>query len=196
MIDCATQRVTTSASVSLLRAFFFLSGRRSSAVQNTAVSNRSRSASILALLGSGCDRYRRLRPRCSAHLPNHPARGIRGTTHLGRPSHSTLVAYLALFVALGGIDSSLPESCDPSGQVSSKPGADQVDLDAPELDDKRKHPRSSGRRSLRDRSGILSRFTPRRFASRDFSGGARVGSSPMQSARSGRSRVHPARGKS
>jgi hypothetical protein len=37
MIDRATQRVTTSASVSLLRAFFFRSGRRSSVVQNTAV---------------------------------------------------------------------------------------------------------------------------------------------------------------
>lgn len=55
MIDCATQRVTTSASVSLLRAFFLLSGRRSSAVQNTAVSNRSRSASIVALLGQAVD---------------------------------------------------------------------------------------------------------------------------------------------
>jgi hypothetical protein len=52
MIDCATQRGTTSASVNLRRAFFFLSGRRSSAVQNTAVSSRSRSASIVALLGS------------------------------------------------------------------------------------------------------------------------------------------------
>jgi len=48
----ATQRVATSASFRLRRAFLLPSGRRSSAVQNTAVSSRSRSASIVALLGS------------------------------------------------------------------------------------------------------------------------------------------------
>jgi hypothetical protein len=52
MTAWATQRVATSASVRLRRAFFCFSGRRSSAVQNTAVSSRSRSASIVALLGS------------------------------------------------------------------------------------------------------------------------------------------------
>src|SRR4051812_46199778 len=84
MIDCATQRVTTSASVNLLLAFFFLTGRRSSAVQKTAVSSRSRSASIVALLRvDGADRHRRLRPRCSLPLPRLPGRRIRGTTHLG-----------------------------------------------------------------------------------------------------------------
>jgi len=48
----ATQRVTTSASVTLLRAFFLASGRKSSAVQNTAVSSRSRSAGIAVPFGS------------------------------------------------------------------------------------------------------------------------------------------------
>jgi hypothetical protein len=52
MIDCATQSVTTSASVKLLRAFPGFLGRRSSAVQNTEVSSRSRSASIVAPFGS------------------------------------------------------------------------------------------------------------------------------------------------
>jgi hypothetical protein len=48
----ATQRVATSTSVRLLRTFICLAGRRSSAVQNTAVSSRSRLASVVALLGS------------------------------------------------------------------------------------------------------------------------------------------------
>ena len=51
MIACATASVTTSASVRIRLAFFAGSGRRSSAVQNTAISNRSRSASIVAPLG-------------------------------------------------------------------------------------------------------------------------------------------------
>src|SRR5512144_2966455 len=45
----ATASVTTSASVTLRLALLRLQGRRSSAVANTAVSNRSRSASIVAL---------------------------------------------------------------------------------------------------------------------------------------------------
>jgi hypothetical protein len=48
MIAWATQSVTTSASVTLRAAFFRRSGRRSSAVTNTVVSSRSRSASIVA----------------------------------------------------------------------------------------------------------------------------------------------------
>ena len=55
MIAWATASVTTSASVTLRLAFFGLSGRRSSAVANTAISSRSRSASIVALLGRRCD---------------------------------------------------------------------------------------------------------------------------------------------
>ncbi len=85
MIDCPTQRVTTSASVSLLLAFFLPSGRRSSAVQKTAVSSRSRSASVEAPYGSAViTEHRRLRPRCSLPLPPPSGRGIRGTTHPGR----------------------------------------------------------------------------------------------------------------
>src|SRR4051795_12835291 len=45
------QSATTSASVILRRAFSARSGRRSSAVQNTAISSRSRSASIVAPWG-------------------------------------------------------------------------------------------------------------------------------------------------
>jgi hypothetical protein len=45
---CATHSVTTSASVTIRLAFFLQRGRRSSAVQNTTVSSRSRSASIVA----------------------------------------------------------------------------------------------------------------------------------------------------
>ena len=48
MTACATASVTTSASVTLRLAFLARSGRRSSAVANTAVSSRSRSASIVA----------------------------------------------------------------------------------------------------------------------------------------------------
>jgi hypothetical protein len=48
MIAWATASVTTSASVTLRLAFFLRHGRRSSAVANTAVSSRSRSASIVA----------------------------------------------------------------------------------------------------------------------------------------------------
>ena len=44
VIAWATQRVTTSASLRIRFAFFAACGRRSSAVQNTAISNRSRSA--------------------------------------------------------------------------------------------------------------------------------------------------------
>src|SRR5215212_8215428 len=51
MIAWATASVTTSASVTLRRAFLLRHGRRSSAVANTAVSSRSRSASIVALPG-------------------------------------------------------------------------------------------------------------------------------------------------
>ena len=50
MITCATASVTTSASVTIHRAFLARSGRRSSAVQKTAVRSRSRSASIVAPL--------------------------------------------------------------------------------------------------------------------------------------------------
>ena len=72
MTAWATQRVATSASVRLRRAFFAFSGRRSSAVQNTAVSSRSRSASIVALLWvDGADRHRRLRS-----LPLFSAKGV------------------------------------------------------------------------------------------------------------------------
>src|SRR5215216_3288360 len=48
MIACATASVTTSASVTLRLAFFSREGRRSSAVANTAVRSKSRSASIVA----------------------------------------------------------------------------------------------------------------------------------------------------
>ncbi len=48
MIDCATHSVTTSASVTMRLAFVPGLGSRSSAVQNTAMSSRSRSASIEA----------------------------------------------------------------------------------------------------------------------------------------------------
>jgi hypothetical protein len=47
----AMHSVTTSASVILRLAFAARLGRRSSAVQNTAISSRSRSATIEALLG-------------------------------------------------------------------------------------------------------------------------------------------------
>jgi hypothetical protein len=50
--------VTTSASVTIRRAFPGRSGRRSSAVQNTAMSSRSRSASIEALPWVGGRHYR------------------------------------------------------------------------------------------------------------------------------------------
>ena len=53
MIAWATQSVTTSASVTLLAAFFGRCGRRSSAVTNTVVSSRSRSASIVASMVDG-----------------------------------------------------------------------------------------------------------------------------------------------
>lgn len=46
----------------LLRAFFARSGRRSSAGQNTVVSSRSRSASIVAPWVDGATEHRRLRP--------------------------------------------------------------------------------------------------------------------------------------
>src|SRR5215218_9636895 len=48
MIAWATASVTTSASVTLRLAFLARSGRRSSAVANTAVRSKSRSASIVA----------------------------------------------------------------------------------------------------------------------------------------------------
>jgi len=52
--------VTTSASVKLRRAFFLALGRRSSAVQNTVMSSRSRSASIVAPseVVDGADKHR------------------------------------------------------------------------------------------------------------------------------------------
>src|SRR5438132_1301712 len=49
MIACATASVTTSASVTIRLAFLAGSGRKSSAAQNTEISNRSRSASIVSL---------------------------------------------------------------------------------------------------------------------------------------------------
>ena len=47
MIACATHRVTTSASIKIRLAFFAGSGRMISSAKNTAISNRSRSASIV-----------------------------------------------------------------------------------------------------------------------------------------------------
>src|SRR5437762_7091063 len=63
MIAWATASVTTSASVTVRLALLRRQGRRSSAAAKTAVSSRSRSASIVALLGSTvATRHRRLRP--------------------------------------------------------------------------------------------------------------------------------------
>src|SRR5436189_1395522 len=82
MIACATQSVTTSASVILRRAFSAPQGRRSSAVQNTAISSRSRSASIVAPWVDGAIRHRRLRPAALCLLRAGPPTAGRGTTHL------------------------------------------------------------------------------------------------------------------
>ena len=75
---CATQSVTTSASVRFRLAFFVCAGRRSSAAQNTAISNRSRSAGSWPPWVDGANRHRRLRPDCCWSLQHGQSRG---TTH-------------------------------------------------------------------------------------------------------------------
>src|SRR3954464_963710 len=72
----ATHSVMTSASVILRRAFFARLGRRSSAVTNTAVSRRSRSASIVAPWVDGDIEHRRLRPALHNSHHHHQGRGI------------------------------------------------------------------------------------------------------------------------
>src|SRR5215207_10614750 len=103
MIACATQSVTTSASVILRLAFSARQGRRSSAVQNTAMSSRSRSASIVAPGVDGAIRHRRLRPAALCLLRSGPHSAGRGTTHLdGRvvADHPHVVALQANLAAL------------------------------------------------------------------------------------------------
>jgi len=72
----ATHSVMTSASVILRLAFFARMGRRSSAVTNTAVSSRSRSASIVAPLVDGDIEHRRLRPALHNSHHDPQRRGI------------------------------------------------------------------------------------------------------------------------
>src|SRR5215217_7256165 len=85
MIAWATASVTTSASVTLRLAFLARSGRRSSAVANTAVRSKSRSASIVAPRVDG-ENYGtdRLRLLLTKRLPRPSGRGI---NHLARWRH-------------------------------------------------------------------------------------------------------------
>src|SRR4051812_13930620 len=87
----ATHSVMTSASVILRLAFLARLGRRSSAVTNTAMSSRSRSASIVAPLVDGNIDHRRLRPALHTPLPRPHGRGI---NHLGRALVEELAAGL------------------------------------------------------------------------------------------------------
>src|SRR4051794_31764604 len=79
MIACATARVTTSASVTLRLAFLALLGRRSSAVQNTAMRSKSRSASIVAPRGR---RRTETPPTSTTPQSTPPTTTRRGITHL------------------------------------------------------------------------------------------------------------------